>query len=140
MPSFLIRNLARIFALSQMEKSAQISTPSTSNYVSEGVKIWNKTMRWLLPFVQASGYHIVIENRKSHEKIVIDKDTKDFPRLSSSWLKRYDKQELDTWIANEDRKEMARRIAERRGRAKFGDGYKVSDKDIQDVLNDCSKI
>ena len=135
MPSFLARNLARIFALSQMENDFQPSMQSNSDYVAEGVNNWNKYMRWLIPFAKASGLRIVIENSKSHEKIVIDKDTTNFPRLSSSWLKRYDKQELDTWITNEDKKERARKIAEKRGRAKFGEGYKASNEDIQDVLN-----
>ena len=95
-----------------------------------------QNMRWLIPFVQASGYRIVIENPKSHEKIVIDKDTKVFPRLSSSWLRRYDKQELETWIAKEKKMEEARHIAEKRGRAKYGDGYKASEQEIQKVLDD----
>lgn len=139
MPSFLVRNLARYFAASQMERMSRPSTPSTPptpNYVAEGVSAWNKYMRWLIPFVQASGYSIVIENPKSHEKIVIDKDTKEFPQLSASWLKRYDKHELALWKAKDKEKEKeykkAHRIAEERGRAKFGDGYKVTDKDIQD--------
>lgn len=135
MPTFLARNIARIFALSQMENDSLPSTQSNSDYVAEGVNNWNKCMRWLIPFAKASGYHIVIENPKSHEKIMIDKDTTNFPRLSKSWLKRYDKQELDTWIANEDKKEKARKIAEKLGRAKFGKSYKASNKDIQDVLN-----
>ena len=84
MPSFLARNLARIFALSQMENDFQPSMQSNSDYVAEGVNNWNKYMRWLIPFAKASGLRIVIENSKSHEKIVIDKDTTNFPRLSSS--------------------------------------------------------
>lgn len=141
MPSFLVRNLARIFAASVMEKRSisSSSAPSTPNYVAEGVSAWNKYMRWLIPFVQASGYSIVIENPKSHEKTVIDKDTKEFSHLSSSWLKRYDKNELSAWKAKEKEKEKkykkVRKIAEARGRAKFGDGYKITNKDIQEVLN-----
>ena len=128
MPSFLIRNLARIFALSQMEKTSQPLIPSITDKVAEGVSKWNKEMLWLIPFVRASGYRIVIENPKSHEKIVIDEKTKDFPRLSSSWLKRYDAQELNTWIANEEKREKAQRIKEERDRKKYGDAYKASNK------------
>lgn len=136
MPSFIARNLARYFAASQMEKMSRPSMSQTPDNVAEGVNAWNKNMRWLIPFVQASGYRIVIENPKSHEKIIIDKDTKDFPRLTSSWLRQYDKQDLKTWMAKEKKKEEARRIAEKRGRAKYGDGYKASEQEIQKVLED----
>ena len=64
MPSFFIRNLARIFALSQMEKSSRSSTSYTLDEVAEGVSAWNKNMRWLIPFVKAADYRIVIENPK----------------------------------------------------------------------------
>lgn len=134
MPSFLIRNLARIFALSQMEKTSQPLIPSITDKVAEGVSKWNKEMLWLIPFVRASGYRIVIENPKSHEKIVIDEKTKDFPRLSSSWLKRYDVQEIETWIAREEKKEKARSIAEARGRKKYGESYKASEQEIEEIL------
>lgn len=136
MPSFYARNLARIFAFSQMERMSRPSPSNTPDYVAEGVNAWNKYMRWLIPFVKASGYHIVIENPKSHEKIVIDKDTKEFPRLSSSWFRRYDGKELETWMTKKQKEKHARQIAEARGRAKFGDGYKASDKDIQEVLGE----
>lgn len=127
MPSFFARGLARYFAASQMEKMSRPSTPQTPDEVAEGVSAWNKNMRWLIPFVQASGFRIVIENPKSHEKIVIDKDTKVFPRLTSSWLRRFDKQDLVAWIVKEKEKGIARRKAEARGRAKFGDSYKLYD-------------
>ncbi len=130
MPSFFARGLARYFAASQMEKMSRPSTPQTPDEVAEGVSAWNKNMRWLIPFVQASGYRIVIENPKSHEKIVIDKDTKVFPRLTSSWLRRYDKQDLETWMAKEKEKEDARRKVEKQGRARFGDSFKATDQDI----------
>ena len=136
MPSFYVRNLARYFAVSQMEKMSRPSTPQTPDEVTEGVSAWNKNMRWLIPFVQASGYHIVIENPKSHEKIVIDKDTKALPYLSSSWLRRYDKQDLEAWMAKEKKMEEARRIAEERGRAKYGNGYKPSEQEIKEILSD----
>lgn len=134
MPSFFIRNLARIFALSQMEKSSRSSTSYTPDEVAEGVSAWNKNMRWLIPFVKAADYRIVIENPKSHEKIVIDKNTMDFPCLSSSWLKRYDVQEIETWIAGEEKKEKARSIAEARGRKKYGESYKASEQEIEEIL------
>lgn len=134
MPSFFIRNLARIFALSQMEKNSRLSDSSTPDQVSEGVNAWNKNMRWLIPFVQASDYQIVIENPKSHEKIVIDKNTMDFPCLSSLWLKRYDVQEIETWMAGEEKKEKARSIAEVRGRKKYGESYKASEQEIEEIL------
>lgn len=134
MPSFFIRNLARIFALSQMENSSRPSTSYTPDEVAEGVNAWNKNMRWLIPFVKAADYRIVIENPKSHEKIVIDKDTMDLPRLSSSWLKRYDVRELKAWMIKEARKEKAREIAEQRGRAKYGDSFKASEQNIEEIL------
>ena len=84
MPSFYIRGLARYFAASYMARNSKPSPPPKIDEVAEGVSAWNKNMRWLIPFVHATGYRIVIENPKSHEKIVIDKDTKDFPRLSSA--------------------------------------------------------
>lgn len=127
MPSFYIRGLARYFAASYMARSSKPSPPPNIDEVAEGVSAWNKNMNWLIPFVQATGYHIVIENPKSHERIVIDKDTKDLPRLSSSWLRRYDKKDLDEWMAQEKEKENARRIAEARGRERFGDSYKISE-------------
>lgn len=136
MPSFFARNLARYFAASQMEKMSRPSKPTVPDEVAEGVKAWNKNMRWLIPFVHASGYRIVIENPKSHEKIVIDKDTKVFPYITSSWLRRYDKQELEKWMAKEKKRADARKVAEERCRAKYGDGYKASEQDIQKVLEE----
>lgn len=136
MSSFYTRNLARYFAASQMERMSRPSKPQTPDMVAEGVSSWNRNMRWLIPFVQASGYRIVIENPKSHEKIVIDKDTKDFPCLSSSWLRRYDKQDLKTWMKNKKKMEEARRLAEERGRAKYGDGYKPSEQEINEILSE----
>lgn len=136
MPSFFARGLARYFAASQMERMSRPSTPQSPDYVAEGVSAWNKNMLWLIPFVQASGYRIVIENPKSHEKIIIDKDTKVFPRLTSSWLRRHDKQDLKTWMPKERKIEQARQIVEVRGRAKYGDGYKATEQDIQKFLDE----
>ena len=131
MPSFFARNLARYFALSQMEKMSRPATPTVPDKVEEGVNAWNQHMLWLIPFVQASGYRIVIENSKSHEKIVIDKDTKVFPYLTSSWLKQYDKNDLETWMAKEKEKEDARREAEERGRKHFGNSFTIDEQDNQ---------
>ncbi len=129
MPSFLIRGLARYFAASKMaSSSSSFSTPNIDE-VGEGVSAWNNNMRWLIPFVQATGYRIVLENPKSHEVIVIDKDTKEFPRLSSAWLRRWDKKELDEWIAQEKEKGKARHIAETKGRKRFGNSFIVDEND-----------
>ena len=127
MPSFYIRGLARYFAASYMARSSKPSPPPKIDEVAEGVSAWNKNMRWLISFVQATGYRIVIENPKSHEKIIIDKDTKDYPRLSSAWLKRYDKNELSEWMAREKEKENARRDAEARGRKRYGNSFTIDE-------------
>lgn len=131
MPSFYIRGLARYFAASYMARNSKPSPPPKIDEVAEGVSAWNKNMRWLIPFVHATGYRIVIENPKSHEKIVIDKDTKDFPRLSSAWLKRYDKNEISEWMASEKEKENARRNAEAEGRKRFGNSFTIDEQDNQ---------
>ena len=131
MSSFYTRNLARYFAASQMEKMSRPSPSTVPDNVEEGVKAWNQHMLWLIPFLQASGYRIVIENSKSHEKIVIDKDTKVFPYLTSSWLKQYDKNDLETWMAKEKEKEDARREAEERGRKRFGNSFTIDEQDNQ---------
>ena len=131
MSSFYTRNLARYFAASQMEKMSRPSPSTVPDNVEEGVNAWNQHMLWLIPFVQASGYRIVIENPKSHKKIVIDKDTKVFPYLTSSWLKQYDKNDLETWMAKEKEKEDARREAEERGRKRFGNSFTIDEQDNQ---------
>jgi hypothetical protein len=112
-----------------MARSSRPSSPPKIDEVAEGVSAWNKNMRWLIPFVQATGYRIVIENPKSHEKIVIDKDTKVFPRLSSVWLKRYNKKELSEWMEREKEKENARRKAENKGRKRFGNSFTIDEQD-----------
>lgn len=127
MSSFYARNFARYFAASQMERMSRPATPTVPDYVEEGVNAWNLHMLWLIPFVQASGYRIIIENPKSHEKIVIDKNTKTFPHLSSSWLRRYDKQDLETWMAKEKEKADARRKEEERGRKRFGNSFTIDE-------------
>ena len=135
MPSFLIRGLAKYFAASKMASSSSSSTTPDIDEVAEGVVAWNNNLRWLIPFVQASGYRIEIENPKSHEKIIIDTDTKDFPFLTSSWMRKYDKNDLDKWLTREKEKENARLVAEARGRAKFGESFTPTEKDIQDAIN-----
>ena len=131
MPSFYIRGLARYFAASYMARNSKPSPPPKIDEVAEGVSAWNKNMRWLIPFVHATGYRIVIENPKSHEKIVIDKDTKDFPPFSSAWLKRYDKNEISEWMASEKEKENVRRNAEAEGRKRFGNSFTIDEQDNQ---------
>jgi hypothetical protein len=131
MSSYIVRGLARYFAISAVLNSSKPSPPKKIDEVAEGVSAWNKNMRWLIPFVHATGYRIVIENPKSHEKIVIDKDTKDFTRLSSAWLKRYDKNEISEWMASEKEKENVRRNAEAEGRKRFGNSFTIDEQDNQ---------
>lgn len=147
MPSFPIRGLARYFAASAMEQRARRSSHSytpihINNYgeLSEAdLSSWSTDMRWLIPFVQATGYRIVIENPKSHERITIGQNTKELPELTLEWMQKYNMQELLEWIAQEkeqdEKMKKARCIAEVRGRAKFGNSYKPTEKDIQDALN-----
>lgn len=135
MPSFFIRGIARYLAAYKMAKSSNYTYYPIIDEVTEGAVAWNDNMRWLIPFVQATGYSIVIENPKSHEKIIIDKNTTEFPLLTSEWLSQYDKQDLSERMAWEKKWREARRIAEERGYAKFGKSYKPTEKDIQDVFN-----
>lgn len=93
-------------------------------------------MQWLIPFTKATDYRIVIENPKSHEKIVIDKDTKELPRLTSEWLNRYNKQEVIDWMSKKKEQEQARQITEAHGRAKFGNSYTPTEQEISKVLQD----
>lgn len=129
MPSFLVRGLARYFAASAMERSSNTSSSSSTGGegILKGIRVWNKSMQWLLPFTQATGYRIVIENPKSHETIVIDKNTNKLPHLTSEWLNRYNKQEVIDWMAKEKEKKKKRRLEEARGRSRFGDSFKVED-------------
>lgn len=139
MSSFLIRGLARYFAASKMASSSSSFSSSIQDHaaidVMKGVNAWNEKMRWLIPFVQATGYRIVIENPKSYEQIVIDRNSSTFPYLSEKWLRRYDNRELDAWMTKKKEEEDARRIAEARGRAKFGNSYTPTEQDIQDARN-----
>lgn len=156
MPSFLIRGLARYIAASAMERRASRSSHSythNSIYVNDFSELseadlssWSTDMRWLIPFVKVTGLRIVIENPKSHERIIIDQNTKELPELTLEWMQNYDKQELLDWMAQEKERDLqeqehkeklkkAHSIAEARGRAKFGNSYKPTEKDIQDALN-----
>ena len=110
MPSFFIRGLARYFAASAMESRARRQssyTPSSGTssddekqLSSSDLASWQTQMRWLIPFVQATGYQIVIDNPKSHKQIIIDKNTKELPELTLDWMQKYDKQELLEWMVN----------------------------------------
>ena len=135
MPSFLIRGLARYTAASIMEHNARNSynnnTPTPEekgNQLSNAnLRRWKTDMRWLIPFVQATGYRIVIENPKSHEQIVIDQNTKELPPLTLKWMQKYNKQELLEWMTQKKEKEEARRIKEAHGRSRFGDSFIIEE-------------
>ena len=154
MPSFLVRGLARYLAASAMERSASRSsynystTPSNddSELSETDLSSWFTDMRWIIPFVQATGYRIVIDNPKSHEQIIIDQETKELPNLTLEWMQKYNKQELQEWMVQEkerklhdqeqkDKRKRARSIVESHGRAKYGNSYTPTEQDIQDVLN-----
>lgn len=156
MPSFLIRGLARYFAASVMESRAQRQsayTPPSDSSLDDCQKLssgdlasWQTQMRWLLPFVQATGNQIIIHNPKSREQIIIDKDTKELPKLSLEWMQKYDRQKLLDWMAKEKeeqllekeewrRKISARKIEEARGRARFGNSFTLGNPDAQKSLN-----
>lgn len=152
MPSFLIRGLARYFAASAMESRArhQSSFTPTSATSSDDEKqisaselaIWQTQMRWLIPFVQATGNQVIIDNPKSHEQIIIDQNTNQLPELTLEWMQKYNKQELLEWIAMERVRHLkeeeerqselqARRIAEIRGRERFGNSFTLKEKNIK---------
>ena len=154
MPSFLIRGLARYFAASTMESRARSQssyTPSPDSPSNDSKKLssgdlasWQTQMRWLIPFVQATGNQVVIENPKSHEQIIIDKNTKELPELTLEWMQKYDRQELAEWIDNEHKKQQqeeserqkkleSRRIEEARGRVRFGNSFTLGDKGTNDL-------
>ena len=152
MPSFLIRGLARYFAASTMESRARRQssyTPPSESSSEDSQKLtarditnWQKQMRWLLPFVQATGNRVIISNPKSHEQIAIDKDTKELPELTIKWMQKYNKEELLEWIAKEEKRRKqektekqkiieARRIEEARGRARFGSGFTLGEHNVK---------
>lgn len=149
MPSFLIRGLARYAAASEMERRAKRRssyTPSTDESPVEVTQLsdstfylWQPEMRWLLPFVQATGCKIILDNPKSREQIVIDKNTQTLPDLTLDWMQKYDRKEVDAWIAEEDErlrrkeekekenaiKEKTRRLAEAGARERYGSYYSL---------------
>lgn len=139
MPSFLVRGLARYIAASVMESKAKEtsfrSSEDNANVSTSDLSVWKTDMRWLIPFVQATGYCIVIENPKSHEKFTIDPNTEELPPLTIKWMKKYNKQELLEWMEQEKNKKKARKLAEVRGRTRFGRNYTPTDQDIQDVCD-----
>ena len=120
MPSFLIRGLARYFAASAMESRARrqssytppsgTSSDDDKQLSSADLASWQTQMRWLIPFVQATWYQIVIDNPKSHEQIIIDKNTKELPELSLDWMQKYDKQELLEWMAKEKERQQQEEV------------------------------
>ncbi len=149
MLSFFIRGLARYTAASIMEHNARNSYNNTTSSPTEKDKklsnadlgVWETDMCWLIPFVQATGYRIVIENPKSHEQIIIDQNTRELPTLTLEWMQKYNEQELLEWIEKEKERErveeeenqkriQARQIAEVRGREKFGNSYTLTEQEI----------
>ena len=153
MSSFLIHLLARYSALSVMERRerrrssytppTETSTDDVKRLSAADLASWQTQMRWLIPLVQATDCQIVIENPKSHEQIIIDKNTKELPELSLEWMQKYDRQKLLDWMAKEKEKQQqeeverqkqleARRKEEARGRARFGNSFTLGDRDIAD--------
>ncbi len=153
MPSFLIRGLARYFAASAMESRARHQSsfsPSSGTSSDDNKKLsdadlagWENHMRWLIPLAQATGYQIVIDNPKSHEQIIIDQNTKDFPKLTLEWMRKYNKQELHEWMEKEKERQQqeeeekqknleTRRIEEARGRARFGNSFTLDEQNTQE--------
>lgn len=153
MSLFLIRGLARYFAASAMESRARRQstfTPSSGKLPDDDKKIsdadltgWEIHMRWLVPLAQATGYQIVIDNPKSHEQIIIDQNTKEFPKLTLEWMQKYNKQELLEWMEKENERQQqeeekrqknleVHRIEEARGRARFGNSFTLSERNTQD--------
>lgn len=129
MSSFLIRGLARYIAASSLAGGSSNTTNFDPDYatlaINKGVRSWHKVMRWLLPFAQATGYRIVIENPKSHQQIIIDQHTTRLPRLTARWLRRYDHNEFSAWRAQSDKRIRAIKRELSRGKARFGSAYTV---------------
>jgi hypothetical protein len=161
MSLFLIRGLARYFAASAMESRARRQstfTPSSGKLPDDDKKIsdadltgWEIHMRWLVPLAQATGYQIVIDNPKSHEQIIIDQNTKEFPKLTLEWMQKYNKQELLEWMEKENERQQqeeekrqknleVHRIEEARGRARFGNSFTLSERNTQDKKSDSLNV
>lgn len=108
MPPFLVRGLARYFAVSYVAGSSgsygDYKSDYPTDYIRRGISAWNRSMRWLLPFVKSTGYRVVIENPKSNQQIIIDQHTTEFPLLTEKWLRKYDKRKLREWLSEDKRK------------------------------------
>jgi len=150
MPSFLIRGLAHIFAASVMESRARRSphVPTPAQEEKEpplSVSSWQTDMKWLIPFVRATGCSVVITNPKSYEKIVIGPATRELPPLTTDWLRRYDERDFRVKLREAEylgrlqrqedaRRAAAERLALQRGQARFGSNYTPTETDIRDAL------
>lgn len=102
-------------------------------------------MKWLIPFVQATGYSVVITNPKTQEKIVVSPNSRNLPPLTVDWLRRYDERDFQAklreveYLSRLQRQEDARRaaaerLARQRGQARFGSNYKPTEADIQEAM------
>ena len=152
MPSFLIKGIAHYIAASFMESRARRSsyTPASVPAQEEkeaplSVASWKTDMKWLIPFVQATGYSVVITNPKSHEQIVIGPHTRDLPSLTVDWLRRYDEKEFQLKLREaehlgrlqqqeEARRAAAERLARQRGQARFGSNYTPTEAEIREAM------
>ncbi len=130
--SFLIRGLARYIAASAVAGSSGTTVfggdfdPDYATLaIRNGVRSWRTLMPWLLPFAQATGYRIVIDNPKSHQQIIIDEHTTILPRLTARWLRRYNRQEFREWFNGDSKKRRDNKQELSRGKARFGEGYTV---------------
>lgn len=160
MSSYLIRGLAHYCAASVMEsrerrrnsyRPTPQPTPKDEDKLTDAdLADWRSHMRWLIPFVQATGSKVIVDNPKSHEQIIIDQNTKELPALTLKWMQEYDKQKLLEWIDVEKKKqqkneeERQRKLQERRraeacGRERFGSSFVVDDKSNQ-IPNPSHKI
>lgn len=158
---FLIHGLARFFAASAMERrerrlSSYRPAPIDPSKVQKKVSTadlakWDEQMRWLIPYVQATGSQIIIENPKSHEQMVIDQNTKELPLLTLEWMQKYDKQELLEWMADEKAKQRyaevekhrkleLQRIEETLGRERFGNSFTLNGIDVQKKPNAMQRL
>lgn len=152
MSSYLIRGLAHYCAASVMESrerrrysyrpTPQPKPKDEDKLADADLADWHAQMRWLIPFVQATGSKVIVDNPKSHEQIIIDQNTKELPALTLKWMQEYDKQKLLEWIDVEKNKqqkneeERQRKLQERRraeacGRERFGSSFVLDDKSNQ---------
>ncbi len=131
MPSFFIRGLARYIAASAMERRASRSHSSHSytpirikanNYseLSEAdLCSWSTDMRWLIPFVRATGYRIVIEIPSRMNELLLTRIPRNFLGLLSSGCRNITcKNFLNGWhkkkkeiCMSESRKKKEKRLA-----------------------------